>query len=182
MPNRRQNHFAPFIAGILAWLIPGAGHVYLKRTLRGIIICVCINGLFWTGVAFGGIFTVEPLRERWWFTAQMCTGVSGVSAWYRQEQYRRMITDNFKDDRLRTPTPPPATRRNPHLNGKWWQTYKQALVDEGLNLSYPSSVVARAYAGVAGMLNLMCIFDAVMLATMGSAGEPARKKREEEEA
>ena len=86
-----------------------------------------------------------------------------------------MITDDFKDDRLRTPTPPPYTKQNPHMHGKWWQTYKQALVDEGLSLSYPSDTVARAYAGVAGMLNLMCIFDAVMLATMGSAGEPARK-------
>ncbi len=174
MSNRyRQNYFAPFIAGILAWLIPGAGHVYLRRTLRGLIICICINGLFWTGVAFGGIFTVEPLRQRWWFTAQMCTGVSGVAAWYRQEQYRRTITEEFEDPELRTPIPPPD------LRGKWWATYTKALAGKGLNLSYPTDTVARAYAGVAGMLNLMCIFDAIMLAALGQFGEPARRKREE---
>ena len=179
--HHRQNYFAPFIAGALAWLIPGAGHVYLKRTLRGIIICICINGLFWTGVAFGGIFTVEPISQRWWFAAQMCTGVSGVSAWYRQEQYRRMITNEFEDERLRTPTPPLRTQKDSHLHGKWWQTYRQTLVDKKLNLSYPADTVARTYAGVAGMLNLMCIFDAVMLSIMGTAGEPVRRKREEEE-
>lgn len=180
MPKRyRQNYFAPFIAGILAWLIPGAGHVYMRRTLRGVIICICINGLFWTGVAFGGIFTVEPLKQRWWFTAQMCTGVSGVAAWYRQEQYRRAITEKFEDPELRTPIPPPPTRQRKALPGEWWKTYNEALAGKGLSLSYPADTVARAYAGVAGMLNLMCIFDAVMLAVMGRFGEPARRKREE---
>ncbi len=178
--RHQQNYFAPFLAGILAWLIPGAGHVYIRRTLRGVIICICINGLFWAGVAFGGIFTVEPLRQRWWFTAQMCTGVSGVAAWYRQEQYRRAITDQFNDPQLRTPTPPPWTRQDPHLPGKWWHTYKEALAEDGLNLSYPAATVARAYAGVAGMLNLLCIFDAVILAAFGRFGEPARNRREED--
>ena len=91
-----------------------------------------------------------------------------------------MITDNFEDPRLRTPTPPPWIRQDPHLPEKWWRTYKQALADKGLSLSYPADTVARAYAGVAGMLNLMCIFDAVMLAAMGRFGEPARNKRKED--
>ncbi len=180
MSNRhRQNYFAPFLAGILAWLIPGAGHVYIKRTLRGIIICICINGLFWTGVAFGGIFTVEPMQQRWWFTAQMCTGVSGAAAWYRQEQYRQAITEQFDDPQLRTPTPPPWTRQDDRLPEKWWYTYKEALVKDGISLNYPSDTVARTYAGIAGMLNLMCIFDAVILAAMGKFGEPARSGRKE---
>ncbi|MDY7011081.1 MAG: DUF6677 family protein [Planctomycetota bacterium] len=178
MSNRqRQNYFAPFLAGILAWLVPGAGHVYIRRTLRGIIICICINGLFWTGVALGGIFTVEPLKQRWWFAAQMCAGVSGVTAWYRQEQYRRAVTEGFDDPQLRTPTPPPWTRQDKNLPEKWWYTYNQALVKEGISLSYPGETVALAYTGVAGMLNLMCIFDAVMLAAMGQFGEPERNER-----
>mgnify|MGYP000853354412 CR=1 FL=1 len=32
--------------------------------------------------------------------------------------------------------------------------------------------VARAYAGIAGLLNLLCIFDATILALMGRFGEP----------
>ena len=72
----KPNYPAALLAGILAWVIPGAGHMYLGRALRGIILCICINGLFWAGVAFGGVFTVEPLRERWWFAAQVGAGAS----------------------------------------------------------------------------------------------------------
>jgi hypothetical protein len=36
----------------------------------------------------------------------------------------------------------------------------------------PTLNVARPYAGIAGMLNLLCIMDAVVLAFMGVYGEP----------
>ena len=161
-----QNSFAPFVAGILGWLIPGAGHVYLKRTVRGIIICICINGLFWSGVAIGGVFTTDPLKQRWWFTAQMCTGVSGIASWYRQERYRRAITDQMGI------SPKPMW-----MNDKqWWDKYEQELVKRKLMLVYPTDVAARAYAGIAGMLNLLCIFDAVVLAMLGHFGERIGKE------
>lgn len=161
-----RNYLMCLVAGILAWLVPGAGHVYLGRTFRGIILCICINGLFWAGVALGGVFTVEPLRQRWWFAAQMCTGVSGVAAWRHQERFRRAVTGRLG----LSATPAPGQAR------EWWDTYNRALADENLALVYPADAVARAYAGVAGMLNLMCIFDAVMLALAGRLGEPGRKK------
>ena len=160
------------LTGLLAWVIPGAGHVFLGRTVRGIIICICINGLFWAGVAFGGVFTVEPLRQKWWFAAQMCTGVSGAAGWVRQERYRTDITKNFADRDLRTPTPPRRGLGRRELAAKWWTAYNEALAAKRVNLNYPADTVARAYSGVAGMLNLMCIFDAVLLAAMGVFGEP----------
>ena len=43
-------------------------------------------------------------------------------------------------------------------------------------LVYPTDVVARAYAGIAGMLNLLCIFDAVVLAMLGHFGEQTGKE------
>ena len=163
----------------MAWLIPGAGHVYIKRTLRGVIICLCLNGLFWTGVAIGGVFTVDPLKDRWWFSAQMCTGVSGVASWYRQEKERGKITNNFDDPKLRTSNPPLQMDRKDQLPQRWWEAYTEAKVKNGTNLAYPADTVAKAYSGVAGMLNLMCIFDAVILAAMGKFGEPKDDGRKE---
>jgi hypothetical protein len=32
----------PLLAGVLAWLVPGMGHVYLKRRLRGLIFFVVV--------------------------------------------------------------------------------------------------------------------------------------------
>ena len=40
----------PLVAGILAWLIPGAGHFYQGRWAKGILYLVCILGLFLWGL------------------------------------------------------------------------------------------------------------------------------------
>ena len=45
------------LATFLAWLVPGAGHVMLGRTLRGVIIFIIIGAMFWTGVGLGGVMT-----------------------------------------------------------------------------------------------------------------------------
>ena len=44
-------------------------------------------------------------------------------------------------------------------------------------LVVPALAVA---AGVAGLLNLLCIFDATMLAAMGVRGEPHRQRETQE--
>lgn len=41
---------AVFPACLLAWLLPGAGHLYLGRTLKGLIFLGCIGALFGLGV------------------------------------------------------------------------------------------------------------------------------------
>ncbi|HET6430504.1 MAG TPA: DUF6677 family protein [Phycisphaerae bacterium] len=162
--TRTPNPLTPFLAGLLGWLIPGAGHVYLGRTLRGVVICICINGLFWTGVAIGGTFTVEPLTQRWWFAAQMCTGASGLAGWFRQERTRTRIAGDLGMD--------PRDVVDPRAPDRYQPEYAQALLREDLAVSYPADNVARVYSGVAGMLNIMAVFDAVMLAAMGRLGEP----------
>jgi len=145
-PTRRLP--LPYVALLLAWILPGAGHVYLGRVRRGIILCVTIGATFWAGVAIGGVLTVDYQNERWWFVAEMFTGVHGLVGWYRQEKvYQEMQKMG------------PAER-------------EQHLAARGLALVAPTATVAQAYAGIAGLLNLMCMFDAVLLALMGIRGEP----------
>ena len=43
----------PWIAGLLAYLIPGAGHIYQGRTVKGMIYCLSILGLFFWGQKMG---------------------------------------------------------------------------------------------------------------------------------
>ena len=42
---------AVFPACLLAWLLPGAGHLYLGRTVKGLIFLGCIGALFLLGIA-----------------------------------------------------------------------------------------------------------------------------------
>ena len=44
----------PFVAGILAWLIPGLGHIYLKRWQRGVAFLVLIAAALWVGCTLQG--------------------------------------------------------------------------------------------------------------------------------
>jgi len=158
--HKRKFKPIPVLALFLAWLVPGAGHVYLGRTTRGIIIFLVISATFWAGVAIGGAMTMDYQNERWWFVAEMGTGIHGLVAWHRQNQ----LVERIKNDKA------PATK----------DEMDAFLASEGLYLAYPEDTVARAYAGVAGMLNLLCIFDAVILAVMNITGEAGKAKTREQ--
>jgi hypothetical protein len=66
----RPNHPKPweeknaFIAGILAYLIPGAGHFYQGRTLKGVIYSISILGLFFWGQKMGEGMVVYNLPDK----------------------------------------------------------------------------------------------------------------------
>jgi hypothetical protein len=42
-----------YLAAFLAWLVPGLGHLYQKRTAKGILYAVCILGLYFVGFTLG---------------------------------------------------------------------------------------------------------------------------------
>lgn len=166
----------PFVALFLAWLIPGAGHAYIGRMKRGLIIFVTIGATFWAGVAFGGVMTVDYQNERWWFAAEMLTGIHGLVGWHLQQ---KVYTEFAADSNIGLPPPMQSNDRV-----RWNVYLDQRLANENLALVHPTDTVARAYAGVAGLLNLMCVFDAVLLSLMGVTGEskgpPGRSPREQE--
>ena len=55
----------PYLAALLAWVVPGLGHVYLKRPVRGIIFFVIILVALFIGCQVeGNLYTVvqnQPL-------------------------------------------------------------------------------------------------------------------------
>ena len=44
----------PFVAGVLAWLVPGLGHFYQGRNAKGALFTICILGTFLYGLYLGG--------------------------------------------------------------------------------------------------------------------------------
>ncbi len=154
----------PLLALGLAWLVPGAGHVYLGRVRRGIILFVVIGAMFWAGIAMGGVMTVDYHKQRWWFVAEMFSGIHGLVGWQRQKRV-------YQDLAARPDIGPPPTKATEKAT--WQIKVDQALSQSNLAVVYPTDTIAQAYAGVAGLLNLMCVFDAVMLSLLGTVGEPA---------
>jgi hypothetical protein len=70
------------IAGVLTWLVPGAGHIFIGERVRGLIILITIALTFWGGVAIGGLkTTVSPGGRTLWFVGQICAGGHALGAW-----------------------------------------------------------------------------------------------------
>lgn len=135
------------VAGFLAWLVPGLGHIYLGDRGRGIVCLVTVTATFWTGVAIGGVrSTVDPQGRTLWFVAQLCTAgntLAGVA-------FHRAVAIGEAQN-----TATPAT------------------------VHWGSADVGVHYTGVAGLLNLLVIFDALARADPSFAGRREKRVRPE---
>jgi TM2 domain-containing membrane protein YozV len=186
MPKEIKRSTNPLLALVLAWLVPGAGHFYVGRPVRGAIIFVVIGATFWTGMAVGGVLTVDYYNSRGWFVAQMCTGAHGLYGWHRQKAlYDVVFKQVAEKTNLSTQgvianfmhgTSESNDSRDPTLALVVGEVDAE-LQRQGVAMLYPTENVARGYAGVAGMLNLLCIIDALLLSFMGVYGEPEPSDR-----
>ncbi len=132
------------LAGLLAWILPGLGHIYLGHRTRGLILMVTITATFWSGVAIGGVAgTVNPDTRKLWFVAQLCTGGNTLAAASMTSRVMAAL---------------PPSRTAPYL-GHW------SAIDIGVH-----------YTGVAGLLNLLVILDAIARADAPGSGRRNKRK------
>ncbi|MCL2700870.1 MAG: hypothetical protein FWE88_04155 [Phycisphaerae bacterium] len=149
-----ENAAIAMVGMFLAWVIPGAGHALLGRWVRGLVIFVTIGALFWSGVMVGGVLTVDQQNARWWLAAQLLTGVHGLAGYHRQREVYRELVHEVGE------LPPDPLELD------------AILQEKGIALNdNPGDNIARTYTGIAGMLNLLCIMDVLLLGLMGARGE-----------
>lgn len=68
----KDNHAVSLIAvGLLAWLVPGAGHYVLNERRRAAVICVFIVLTFLVGLYVGSIGVIDPVGAKPWYAAQI---------------------------------------------------------------------------------------------------------------
>lgn len=133
-----------FVAGILAWLVPGLGHFYQGRIGKAILFLVCIHGLFWTGYALGD-WKVVWLRwndqdRSWPYLAQLGMGIVVLPALANDIDQRAWLPEPIKSFQV---PPDESVLNDVHKRiGK--------LMD-----------VALVYTIIAGLLNVFVIYDAV---------------------
>ena len=74
----------PAVAAILSWCVPGLGHIYQGRTHKGRIFMVAILATFLVGLMLGGGKVVyaswRPKEIRWAFVCQVGAGLVALPA------------------------------------------------------------------------------------------------------
>ncbi len=147
MRSNPENVAKTAIAGLLAWIIPGAGHFWLGKRGFAAVFFVAITFPYFTGLALGGIkLSVNPYYNGWLFLAEMGVGGYTLPAFLLNE--RGPMPAREAAELVTSPTIPATDPRREQLHQ--------------LSSYYPGSDVAQIYLAVAGLLNLLAIFDAMM--------------------
>jgi len=152
-----------YLALVLAWAVPGLGHLMLGEKKRGIVFAVTIHGLFAAGMLIGGIRAINPPDQAIWTYTQFLTGWPMLVA-NRVEHGARVEIANLEQE---------YRNNRPSLeDGAGRQQYAKEFFVKHPVLTYHPKVqdIGAVYCGIAGMLNLLVMFD-VLLRITGSVRE-----------
>ena len=119
--SKQNNTIFMLTAGLLAWLVPGAGHLLVKEGKRALIIFVTIVFTFCVGLYIGSIGVINPVGAKPWYVAQIMNS--------------------------------PMVAVLGHL----------ATAADYSVFGRPNEI-GQIYTSIAGLLNLLCIVNAVYLA------------------
>jgi hypothetical protein len=164
----------PILAGFWAWLWPGAGHLYQGRYAKGLLFMVCILGTYFFGLAITGGHVVyaswTATDKRLYYVCQIGVGLPALPALvqsYRVLVARPPLEPLFGG--IMAPPRQPVLQNHPDAKAAWYEKY-------GFRWD-----MGELYTMVAGLLNVLAIFDAVAGPVLPSAGEGKKKKDEKEE-
>jgi hypothetical protein len=146
------------LAAVLSYLIPGLGQIYQGRYGKGVMFMVCLLGMFTLGQAMGqwqNVYlpnareqgdarggVVASLMNRWHYAGQFWIG---IAAWPAICQYNEMLV--------------PDQEAHP-----FWHKFQRAPNENDLNRFLQDSDktpdLGWVYTVIAGMLNILVIYDA----------------------
>jgi hypothetical protein len=140
------------LAALLAWMIPGLGHIYQRRIGKGALYAVCILGLFLTGMILGEGKVVywrwinplhDPENFRFSYLCQFFVGLAALPALVQETlQYFGI---------------------GPLLGG-FMAAPHDMIRQEAMNALQPRLgklvEIGSVYTWVAGLLNILAIYDA----------------------
>ncbi len=178
--NKETPHPYSLTAGLLSYLVPGLGQVYQGRIAKGVLFFVCLYGLFFGGMAMGdwkNVYIVNtangpddqpPWDNNPWHLPKGLANLYnrlhyvgqfwiGVAAWPAIWQYNNL--------------PVPSKEASPFLHNFERMPTKEeanAIQREG---KLPD--IAWVYTVIAGILNILVIYDAAAGPAFQAAGRKA---------
>jgi hypothetical protein len=179
----------PILAALLAWLVPGLGHWYQGRRAKAVLFFVGIMGLFAYGVYLGGgthvdkdgnkrflgygravYLSTQKDDLRLYYLSQIGVGLPAMPALlqaYRMNNKKEVLWSGF----MAPPRPVSVLPNDPNA-GQPTAHDLNYLLNRSLEL-------ATIFTAVAGLLNVLVIYDAWAGPVVM---QPPAKKEEEEEA
>jgi hypothetical protein len=139
----------PALAGLLAWLWPGAGHLYQRRNVKGVLFMVCVLATYFFGLVLGEGHVVYASwlksDRRWQYLCQLGVGLPALPALLQNHLVR-----SGKDPLFGGIMAPPAdVREDLHDELASWHDHLSNKFDLGI-----------LYTMIAGLLNVLAICDA----------------------
>jgi hypothetical protein len=132
------------LAAVLAWLLPGAGHFYQRRYLKSAIFFIAIMSTFGLGMLVGGGRCVyaswNQVEKRWQYALQAGIGLPASPAAYQAYRLSKGQLPAMGGFMA-----PPAS---PGVLSDW-----NAETASGFDMG-------TLYTMIAGLLNILVIFDA----------------------
>jgi uncharacterized protein DUF6677 len=148
----------PYFAALLAWAVPGAGHLYQRRYAKGILFLACILGTYFFGLALGEGKVVyaswNQVDRRWQYPLQLGVGLPAAPAVVQSMVVRRGNPPLWSGLMA-----PPA---NPEQLSDWHRR---------LNIRFE---LGTLYTMIAGLLNVLAIWDAYGGPVVTEPGKPQR--------
>ena len=165
----------PVVSALLAWLFPGAGHLYQGRRAKGILYMACLVPMFVAGMYFGGgrvaYASTAPfsapkqfIGERWQFICQAGIGTVALPALIERDRY---LKDPFGPKMFGGLFRPPRTgadaSRGPAI---------ESIDNAGNTVTHPDEVakwtydygfffeLGSVYTMIAGLMNILVVYDA----------------------
>lgn len=161
----------PALAALLAWLIPGLGHLYQGRWAKAVLFFVCIMGTFVYGLYLGSGETVgwgrvvyaswRPGDKRLYYFCQIGVGLPAMPALVQAIRVR-----DGKEPLGTFMAPPPLDDRAGGAGRVTLDTIHRNLARY--------FQLGEIYTSIAGLMNVLAILDAW-------AGPVIRTRRDEKE-
>jgi len=136
-----------YLAAFLAWLVPGLGHFYQRRTAKGVLFCVMILSTFCYGLVLGKGRVVYasfgPQEYRLHYLSQIGAGLPALPALVQWQRARSGKAPLFGESRfMATPDYERGELAELHLklNRRW--------------------ELGSVFTMIAGLLNFLVIYDA----------------------
>jgi hypothetical protein len=139
----------PALAALLAWLWPGAGHLYQRRKVKGVLFMVCVLATYFFGLVLGEGHVVYASwlksDRRWQYLCQVGVGLPALPALVQN----RLVRSGEKPLWGGIMAPPVEVLENSEDELAEWNAKLSNRFDLGI-----------LYTMIAGLLNVLAICDA----------------------